>query len=217
MNDTIKEWLKELYGDAIKEAKETICNERLLANGAESEEAAQRHLDNVALQEEYIEVLQTRLDEVNHPEATDSAADDEVLPPAKQDLNTDGMTGYLLEYFDELTGKWEQSELANPFNVRYYGFTDAEHDWEKDEVQIGMFANYPTAWGDMAGDDWPDRLGVAFDWKHPAECVGVMTEWNKSKYRVRKVALGPFSEKFLEFCKRHPYVEVAKEYTTLGE
>ena len=205
MNNTVKEWLKELYNGAIEDAKGTIANERIWANGANGDEETQMHLDNINLNEEYIAELERLRDDLDG------------IVRAKQELKTDGMTGYLLEYLDEKTGKWTASEIANPFNVRVWDLPAALHDWEKDEVKIGMFANYPTAWGDVAGDDWPDRLGVTFNWKHPAECEGVMTDWIKGKYRIRKVDLGPFSEKFLEFCKKHPEVEVTKDYEQLGE
>lgn len=204
MNNTVKEWLKELYNGAIEDAKGTIANERIWANGANGDEETQMHLDNINLNEEYIAELERLRDDLDG------------IVRAKQELNTDGMTGYLLEFLDEKTGTWKPSEIANPFNVRVWDLPAALHDWEKDEVKIGMFANYPTAWGDVAGDDWDCRLGVNFNWKHPAEGKGVSTELNEF-YRIRKVELGPFSEKFLEFCKNHPEVEVTKDYEQLGE
>lgn len=60
MNETIKEWLKELYIEEIKQEEGTIKNERLWANGCEGEEA-QMHIDNIELHEEYIRHLNTLL------------------------------------------------------------------------------------------------------------------------------------------------------------
>lgn len=63
-NEIIKEWLAALYDDAIAEAKETIANERLWANGSGSEEEASAHLQNIDIQEEYIEVLENLKTEI---------------------------------------------------------------------------------------------------------------------------------------------------------
>jgi len=64
MNETVKEWLKELYKGAMEEARGTIANERIWANGAPDAETAAMHEQNVELQEEYLAELQKRLDEV---------------------------------------------------------------------------------------------------------------------------------------------------------
>ena len=63
-NEIIKEWLAALYDDAIAEAKATIGNERLWANGSGSETEASAHLQNIEIQEEYIEVLENLKNEI---------------------------------------------------------------------------------------------------------------------------------------------------------
>jgi len=64
MNETVKEWLKELYKGAIEEARGTIENERVWANGSPDAETAAMHEQNVELQEEYIAELTKRLAEI---------------------------------------------------------------------------------------------------------------------------------------------------------
>lgn len=65
MNDIVKKWLADLYKTAIEEAQGAIANEHLWANGAEGDEAVQAHCDNIALQEEYIKVLEEKLAEIS--------------------------------------------------------------------------------------------------------------------------------------------------------
>ena len=65
MNEMIRSWLKELYENAIAEAKGTIKNERVWANCAPDEATAQMHTDNIALQEDYIQVLMEKIGELN--------------------------------------------------------------------------------------------------------------------------------------------------------
>ena len=65
MNEMIRSWLKELYENAIAEAKGTIKNERVWANGAPDAATAQMHTDNIALQEDYIQVLTEKIGELN--------------------------------------------------------------------------------------------------------------------------------------------------------
>lgn len=65
-NEVIKEWLATLYDDAIAEAKATIENERLWAKGSGSEMEASTHLQNIEIQEEYIEVLENLKNEIKN-------------------------------------------------------------------------------------------------------------------------------------------------------
>lgn len=65
VNEMIRSWLKELYENAIAEAKGTIENERVWANGAPDAATAQMHNDNIALQEDYIQVLTEKIGELN--------------------------------------------------------------------------------------------------------------------------------------------------------
>lgn len=65
MNEMIKDWLKELYKGEIDQELGTISNERVWANGADTQEVAQMHLDNVALHEEYVAVLKEKLEELD--------------------------------------------------------------------------------------------------------------------------------------------------------
>lgn len=64
MNEMVKGWLKELYKDAMEETESAIANERLWANGAPNDEIAM-HDENARLLEEYYEVLQDKLDELD--------------------------------------------------------------------------------------------------------------------------------------------------------
>lgn len=65
VNEMIRSWLKELYENAIAEAKGTIENERVWANGAPDAATAQMHNENIALQEDYIQVLTEKIGELN--------------------------------------------------------------------------------------------------------------------------------------------------------
>lgn len=58
MDEMIKEWLRDLYDDAIDVAKESIRNERGWQNGAEDDDEILMYQDNIDREEEYIRVLQ---------------------------------------------------------------------------------------------------------------------------------------------------------------
>lgn len=62
MNEMVKEWFKELYGEAAEEAKAAIANERLWANGAETDEEISMHEQNIENYEEYIKCLQDKIE-----------------------------------------------------------------------------------------------------------------------------------------------------------
>lgn len=60
MSDLTKEWLKELYSNEIEETKGSISNERLWEKGYgfPDENGWNPHTDNIKTLEEYIEVLE---------------------------------------------------------------------------------------------------------------------------------------------------------------
>ena len=64
-NELVKEWLKEMYKNEIDETVGAIENERMWSNGADDVEAASMHEGNIESLEEYVEVLQNLLDEVD--------------------------------------------------------------------------------------------------------------------------------------------------------
>lgn len=65
MNETVKQWFRDLYQDAIEESKAAIANERIWQNGAETDEEIAMHEQNIEALEEYIELLQDRLEELD--------------------------------------------------------------------------------------------------------------------------------------------------------
>ena len=58
MNEMIKFWLVDMYNENIEDAKCTIRNEEMWAKGSPSREEEQMHLDNIAVIQEYITVLE---------------------------------------------------------------------------------------------------------------------------------------------------------------
>ena len=58
MNEMIKFWLVDMYDENIEDAKCTIRNEEMWAKGSPSREEEQMHLDNIAVIQEYITVLE---------------------------------------------------------------------------------------------------------------------------------------------------------------
>lgn len=62
MNEIIKEWLREMYKDAISESEAAIANERIWQKGAETDAAIAMHEQNIQTLEEYIEVLEKKLE-----------------------------------------------------------------------------------------------------------------------------------------------------------
>ena len=58
MNEMIKFWLNAMYDENIEDAKCTIRNEEMWAKGSPSREEEQMHLDNIAVIQEYITVLE---------------------------------------------------------------------------------------------------------------------------------------------------------------
>ena len=68
MNDMVKGWLADLYKEAIEETKSAIANERIWQNGADTDEEIEMREQNIANLEEYLEVLEAKLNEVNKGE-----------------------------------------------------------------------------------------------------------------------------------------------------
>ena len=64
MNETVKIWLEELYKREIEEAKGTISNEHLCELGYDGNEPFNPHTENIMVLEEYIEVLEEKLEEL---------------------------------------------------------------------------------------------------------------------------------------------------------
>ena len=58
MNERIKFWLIDMYEENIEDAKGTIRNEEMWAKGSPSKESEQMHLDNIAVLQDYITVLE---------------------------------------------------------------------------------------------------------------------------------------------------------------
>lgn len=64
MNETVRIWLEELYTKEIEEAKETIKNEHIWELGYNGEEPLNPHTGNIEVLKEYIEVLESKLEEL---------------------------------------------------------------------------------------------------------------------------------------------------------
>ena len=62
MSEMAREWLRSLYAGALDETKAAVVSERLWQNGATSDDEIQDREQNIRDLEEYIEVLQERLD-----------------------------------------------------------------------------------------------------------------------------------------------------------
>jgi hypothetical protein len=64
MNETVRTWLKELYGKEIEEVKGTISNEHLWELGYDGEDP-NPHTENIEVLTEYLEILESKLAELN--------------------------------------------------------------------------------------------------------------------------------------------------------
>ena len=64
MNEMVKNWLIELYEREIKEALDSISNERIWLMGTDVREEEKMHLDNMANLNEYITTLKTLLNDI---------------------------------------------------------------------------------------------------------------------------------------------------------
>lgn len=64
MNETVKIWLEELYTNEIEKTKETIKNEHIWELGHNGEEPLNPHTENIEVLNEYIEVLEEKLEEL---------------------------------------------------------------------------------------------------------------------------------------------------------
>lgn len=64
MNETVRIWLEELYTKEIEESKETIKNEHLWELGYNGNEPINPHTENIEVLKEYIEVLESKLEEL---------------------------------------------------------------------------------------------------------------------------------------------------------
>lgn len=62
MDATVKYWLKRLYKSEIEEVKSTIENERVWELGCYDE--YNLHTENIAIMEEYLQVLEEKLREL---------------------------------------------------------------------------------------------------------------------------------------------------------
>lgn len=65
MDEMIRDWLHELYDDAIQETEGAISNERGWQNGADSDEEIMMHEENIDRYEEYIQILERLESEVD--------------------------------------------------------------------------------------------------------------------------------------------------------
>ena len=65
MNEMVKIWLEELYKKEIKDAKDTIKNEHMWELGYNGKEPVNPHTENIMVLEEYIEVLEEKLAELD--------------------------------------------------------------------------------------------------------------------------------------------------------
>lgn len=70
MNELVKIWLEELYTNAIEETKDTIKNERMWELGYNGKEPVNPHTENIRVLEEYIGVLEEKLQELRKPRNT---------------------------------------------------------------------------------------------------------------------------------------------------
>ena len=66
MKPIIKEWLKALYEVEICEVEGTIANQRMWAKGAPDDETTELHLQNIDDQEEYLEILHEKVEELEN-------------------------------------------------------------------------------------------------------------------------------------------------------
>ena len=64
MHETVRIWLEELYTKEIEEAKEIIKNEHLWELGYDGAEPINPHTENIEVLKEYIEVLESKLEEL---------------------------------------------------------------------------------------------------------------------------------------------------------
>ena len=65
LNENVRQWVYDLYKDALEETEAAIENERIWQNGADSDDEIEMHESNLEDLEEYYEFLQERLDELN--------------------------------------------------------------------------------------------------------------------------------------------------------
>ena len=64
MNEMVKNWLIELYEREIKEALDSISNERIWLMGSDVWEEEKMHLDNMTNLNEYITTLKILLNDI---------------------------------------------------------------------------------------------------------------------------------------------------------
>lgn len=64
MNEMVKIWLEELYKKEIEDTKDTIKNEHMWELGYNGNEPFNPHTENIMVLEEYIEVLESKLEEL---------------------------------------------------------------------------------------------------------------------------------------------------------
>lgn len=64
MNETVRIWFEELYKKEIEEAKGTIENEHLWELGYDGNEPINPHTENIMVLEEYIFLLEEKLNEL---------------------------------------------------------------------------------------------------------------------------------------------------------
>ena len=64
MNERVKNWLIEMYEREIKEALDSISNERIWLMGSDVWEEEKMHLDNMTTLNEYITTLKILLNDI---------------------------------------------------------------------------------------------------------------------------------------------------------
>lgn len=124
--------------------------------------------------------------------------------------------GYLLEFYDKDNGKWEPSEIDVDTDSNMWRdnqLAEALNMWFDEEVCIGFFTAFPSAWF-MSSDDWDFRLGVDFDARYtPTEKPSPNKVWYgepKGTWRVRYVEFkGTLSEKAKDLIRKNPALKFA--------
>lgn len=74
MNETVKNWLIELYEREIKEALGSISNERIWLMGSDVWDEEKMHLDNMANLNEYITTLKILLNDIKEAKQNENCS-----------------------------------------------------------------------------------------------------------------------------------------------
>lgn len=118
-------------------------------------------------------------------------------------------SGYLLEFYDEANGAWQESEFCIVgLKTNIWSLKEECDEFREHEVMVGFYSDLDNGVWSEDFDDWDFRLGVEADLSKPTPSGywGGVSTVDGRLYRVSERTIsGVMSEKAKSFFSKYPY------------